>query len=557
MRKLLSGILLASLTVLFFLVIRPAGALHSAAQSEESNPSPANNPQDQAKEDGNKNPAADNTQSQTKEDSKEGLPKDASQEEVKGDKGPATSSEAERQDKDASKGKTNASPKAQAKDSAQEGFKINVDVALVTTDVTIIGQVPPDMSAEDFIIYDDGVAQPASYFSLDQIPLAIAVLIDASESIRPFQPILQIAGISALRRLKPEDQVTLYTFNLNPKRLVNLTDDRVKIADEISKIQIAFMTNIWDSLYNAANYLADKAPNNRRAIILISDNARRGDSRHNSNRTRVEMLENSVTLLNIRAQDSYSFYDAEWAQSDRDILTMVDETGGEQFRVSAPTALQKALEDAILKLRKQYTIGFYPSGKGKPGTFHKLNIKFAKEDRCPGCRLRFRTGYYSGVTAPNPPPLVAKNKKTPERTAEKVDELLVQRSIVSAGTVDIDLPGLTFTVDKHQQNDAKGQSELKLDVKIPFDRIGFTVKDNKHQCRVRVAVFYGTEKGKILGSSGGAIEGVLSDETYERTMKEGYSFSTTVPLKSEKQIMKVVIYDMGSDSLGSQTVYFP
>jgi VWFA-related protein len=555
MRKLLFGILLALLTTTISPATRPLSVLLSAVQTQPDPASAA--PQGVTKGTSQTNPPADNPEFKINEFKQEDSPADNPKGEVKENKEEsAVASESESPTGNESKDKKQSSSKSQKKGDSQEGFKITMDVSLVTTDVTIIGQVPPDLSAEDFIIYDDGVAQPASYFSLDQIPLAIGLLIDASESIRPFMPVLQISGISALRRLKPEDQVTLYSFNLNPKRLVDLTDDRVKIADEIDKIKIAYSTNINDSLYNAANYLSNKAPNNRRAIILISDNARRGDSRHNAARSRIEMLEGAVTLLNIRAQQSLDFYDAEWALSDREIMQTVEETGGEQFRVNAASSLQQALEDSIIKLRKQYTLGFYPRANAKAGVFHKLTIKFAKENRCPGCRIRSRSGYYPGVTAPNPPPLTAKNKKTPVRTPEKVDEMLIQRSIRSAGTVDLDLPGIAFAVDTTPQSDEKGNPALKLDIKIQFDRIGFTVKDNRHKCNVRIAIFYGTEKGKILGSSGGKIDWALSNENYQRVMKEGYSFSTNVPLKGEKQMMKVVVYDENTDKVGSQTVFY-
>jgi Ca-activated chloride channel homolog len=573
MRKLLFGIVLAFLTTTISPAIRPSGVLHPAVQMQpdaasaaapqgvtkdnNQGASPADNPQVLPNGTSQTAPPTDNPEFRIKEFKQEDSPTDNPKEETKENKQEsATASESENPADTEAKDQKQSSPKSQKKESSAEGFKINVDVSLVTTDVTIIGQVPSDLSAEDFVIYDDGVAQPASYFSLDQLPLAIGLLIDASESIRPFMPVLQISGISALRRLKPEDQVTLYSFNLNPKRLVDLTDDRVKIADEIDKIKIAFSTNINDSLYNAANYLSNKAPNNRRAIILISDNARRGDSRHNASRARIELLENAVTLLNIRAQESLDFYDAEWALSDREIMQTVDETGGEQFRVNAASSLQQALADAIIKLRKQYTLGFYPPAHAKAGVFHKLTIKFAKESRCPGCRVRSRSGYYPGVTAPNPPPLTAKNKKTPVRTPEKVDEMLIQRSIRSAGTVDLDLPGIAFAVDTKPKTDEKGNPALKLDIKIRFDRIGFTPKDNRHKCNVRVAIFYGTEKGKILGSSGGKIDWALSNENYQQVMKEGYSFSTDVPLKGEKQLMKVVVYDETTDRVGSQTVLY-
>jgi hypothetical protein len=69
-----------------------------------------------------------------------------------------------------------------------------------------------------------------------------------------------------------------------------------------------------------------------------------------------------------------------------------------------------------------------------------------------------------------------------------------------------------------------------------------------------VAIFYINSKGKILGSEWRSIEGQLSDETYERVLKTGISFSALIPLKAENQRLKVVVYDEGSDKVGSKLV---
>jgi hypothetical protein len=222
MRKLLLAVLLALLTATILTAIRPSGVLHSAVQLQLGTAP-----------------------------------------------GSAPKGETSKTDKD----KSNQQPGAKGQTTpGGDGYQIKVNVSLVTTDISIVGQAPADLSAEDFIIYDEGVAQPASYFSLDQIPLAIAILIDASESTRPFTPVLRLAGLSALRRLKPEDKVVLYQFNREPQQLSELTDNRLLIAQLIDQIQIGLCTDINDTLYLSAAYLAKQAPTYRRAAILISDN---------------------------------------------------------------------------------------------------------------------------------------------------------------------------------------------------------------------------------------------------------------------------------------------
>jgi VWFA-related protein len=182
-----------------------------------------------------------------------------------------------------------------------QGLKIKVDASLVTTDVTVIGTAVPDLRNDDFIIYDNGITQEVSHFSRDLIPLAVALLIDRSDSIREYLPVLRIAALSALRRLRPEDQVALFSFDGNPAKLRDLTEDRLMIARKINKLTAGgSTTNIYDSINHVARYLAENAPNRRRAIILVSDNCQTVSDGRGADAARSEMLKASATLYGIK-----------------------------------------------------------------------------------------------------------------------------------------------------------------------------------------------------------------------------------------------------------------
>jgi hypothetical protein len=112
----------------------------------------------------------------------------------------------------------------------------------------------------------------------------------------------------------------------------------------------------------------------------------------------------------------------------------------------------------------RYTIGFNPTAPGENGSFHRLAVKLAAQERCPGCRLLSRSGYYAGVSAPQPPPEEVRTVQ--RRSPEKVDELLIEHSIMTAGTIDLDLPGIPFAVKTTEQIDATGQPQLKVGLQI-------------------------------------------------------------------------------------------
>ncbi len=448
----------------------------------------------------------------------------------------------------------------------EEDFRIRADVELVTADVTVIGSAPPELQAEDFIIYDDKVAQQISYFSRDQLPLAVAILIDSSDSIRPYVPALRIAALSALRRLKTGDQAALFSFSDDWKIISDLTEDRLLIAEKIGAIGIGGGTNIYDAIFYTAQYLKKKAKNRRRAIILISDNLQSprpilvGPARWTAHECRDRLLETATALFSLRISN----YDWESVET---IKRLAEESGGEMMEARGSEPFKQAFELILLKLRRQYTIGFNPSNPGKAKSFHRLAVKFTSPDCCRGCQLVTRRGYYAGVS--DPPFSAPDIQKQSELSGTEIDELFTRRILEFAGAIDLqlydtknmalqdvdpDLHEIPFAVSTQEQKLSNGQMQLKIDLKIDFSGIVFSRAEERRACKVHIAVFYANEKGKMLGSDWKKIDGSLDPNTHDRAVKSGMSYSTAIPLKARRQAVKIVVYDEGSEKIGSRLI---
>ena len=68
------------------------------------------------------------------------------------------------------------------------GFRLRTDVNLVVFEATVRDQgggIVNDLAQENFHIYEDGVEQQIRYFSRYELPLAIALVVDASGSMGP------------------------------------------------------------------------------------------------------------------------------------------------------------------------------------------------------------------------------------------------------------------------------------------------------------------------------------------------------------------------------------
>jgi hypothetical protein len=127
---------------------------------------------------------------------------------------------------------------------------------------------------------------------------------------------------------------------------------------------------------------------------------------------------------------------------------------------------------------------------------------------------------------------------------------------MTAGSIDVDLPGIPFAVRTKEQTGSGGEPQVQVDLAISLAGVAFKNVDGKRACRLCVAIFCADSKGKILGSDWKNIEGQLSDEAYRRALNTGINYSAVIPLKDKRQIIKIVVYDEQSDKVGSRLVRF-
>ena len=433
-------------------------------------------------------------------------------------------------------------------------LKISVSASLVTTDVTVMGNNIPKLQAEDFIVYDGNVAQELVFCSYDQLPIALAVLVDRSGSVASILPLLQLSSLLALKNLKPEDQSALFKFCEYWEKAVDLTTDRLSVAGGITKIKSGGNgTQIFKALYKTANYLHEKAPGRRRAIILVSDNCNMGPNL-DIDRALDEVLESSITLYNIRIGGMSEKGDM-CGESDNNVRRIVEKSGGNQFIAGSEASLQSVLKEVITNLRNQYTLGFYPSYLGEPGSYHKLEIKLRDGERFPPYRVVSRKGYYAGVSSPLPGK--TETPATADVSGEHTDQLLVERAILTAGLIRMNIPDIALTVETADTSERAGGPQLSVYLKIDPGGVGFKRIDGQYIGAQDITVFYADSKGKVLEIYWKRLEHRLNPKEYDQFLKEGILFKTTIPQKAAKRILNVVVYDEVRNQIGSKIVELP
>jgi Ca-activated chloride channel family protein len=286
---------------------------------------------------------------------------------------------------------------------------LRIDVKLVLLEAAVknkSGVAMTGLHQDDFILTEDGSAQHISHFSRDELPLAVALVVDVSESIRPFLQPLREAAVTALRALKPEDEVTLFTFSNEVQQRIGLTKDKQKIVDEISTLTAGGSTNINGAITDASDELLRTAPNERRVIVVVSDNVPTDNGGLSADEVIKHALAAGVSVYSLKVPGDNPLSDRLLAKSIRGLINvgkLVQQTGGEVFDSQKEGSLFVAFQSLMERLKTRYTLGFYPTHQMVDGKFHRLDVKLAKSFGSKGQDYIVVTkkGYYASL---NPGP---------------------------------------------------------------------------------------------------------------------------------------------------------
>ncbi len=270
---------------------------------------------------------------------------------------------------------------ARAQDQPSGAIRMNVN--LVDLDATVKskdGRIMDGLKKEDFEVREDGTQKKIELFSRDELPLRVALVLDLSDSIEPFLSPLRDAATTTLAALKPEDEVALFTFSTEAQLSVPLTQDKTKIADQISNFHTGGATNINDGIYVASEYLLKNAPKGRRVIILISDDVGTDAGGQGTRDIVTETIAADASVYNLKIP-GYNppgtlFYSG-MIPGLVDIRKVTEQTGGEIFDVHDVANLDAVFQALIHRIKTRYTLGYYTTANGAEGKPHKLDVRLA------------------------------------------------------------------------------------------------------------------------------------------------------------------------------------
>ncbi len=206
-------------------------------------------------------------------------------------------------------------------------------------------------------------------------------------------------------------------------------------------------------------------------------------------------------------------------------------TGG---RASINEDIGKALARVNEITRVTYLLGYYPADNSWDGEYRKINVRVSR----PGLRVSFRRGYYA------------------RDTIQPFDreEFLAYSRISAAASYVRDLEDILFKIDTMEFRPAGDAAQIRVDLQIDPSKIEFRTVDGRRTARLRIVCFYADSRGRFLGEDWKNMDLRLLDDTYRKFMDSGVPYTVWVPLSGPNQIIKVIVYDISGDKVGSRQV---
>jgi Ca-activated chloride channel homolog len=261
-------------------------------------------------------------------------------------------------------------------------FKAGTQVVSIFATVTDAQKrLVPDLTKDDFQVFDNEKPQPVIYFDNSIRPINVVVMLDTSGSMTLTIDLLKQAAEQFLLRLLPEDRGRVGAFNDKIQFNARWSNDRDQMITDAKNLDFGNGTRLWD----AAGASLDELKNidGRKVILLFTD----GDDTESKMRLSAVLDRARAEEVMIYAIGLESKFLGTTTKPDGGLRKIAEETGGGYFELKRATDLAPTFTKVAQELHSQYVIGFAPTALDNK--VHKLAVRMKQ----PGMTAQARRSY--------------------------------------------------------------------------------------------------------------------------------------------------------------------
>lgn len=257
-------------------------------------------------------------------------------------------------------------------------FRSSVDRVQLDVSATRDGRTVPGLTAADFIVADNGSVQEIESIGLEELPLRVQLVLDASGSVsnEKLRRLID-AGTGLVDALRQSDSAGLITFSTAVDIRVPMTRDLEQVKRALGSVQGAGATSLRDAVQLALAIppVADA----RTVVIVFSDGA--DTSSWLGDAEVVESARRSGIVIHVVAVRAATV-------ASRFIPDVTEAAGGRVFSASSVDDLGRLFSSALEEMRARYLITFAPRSPTRG--WHELKVSVRRG----GIDVKARSGYF-------------------------------------------------------------------------------------------------------------------------------------------------------------------
>jgi VWFA-related protein len=243
-----------------------------------------------------------------------------------------------------------------------------------------------DVTADDFEVLEDGVAQSVDTFQIAVDPVSIVMALDSSGSMKKSEEVVKTTATEFVREVRPEDSLALITFADKPRFAHVLAKNRDWTIDAIGKYVANGGTALYDAVWNSLLTLRDVP--GRRAVVVFTDG--RDENNPGTAPGSIHTLDDVLGL----AKETGAIVYGVGLGTKVDVAALqrlADVSTGQVFVASDASDLGVQFKRVVESLRRRYVLGYTSKNSTHDGSWRTVEIR----PRTPGYEVRSSGGYFA------------------------------------------------------------------------------------------------------------------------------------------------------------------
>jgi Ca-activated chloride channel family protein len=259
------------------------------------------------------------------------------------------------------------------------------------------GQFVDDLKEGNFRVFEQKVEQKISFFSRDDVPVTMGLVIDNSGSMREKRAQVNAAAMTFVRTSNPQDEA--FVVNFNDEYYLDtdgdFTSDQKDLDEALSRIDTRGSTAFYDAVIGSLAHLK-KGHKDKRVLLVVTDGD--DDASQKSFEDAIKAAEQStatIYAIGVFSEDDLKTNKKMVRHSKKVLSELAEATGGQAYFPDNLDQVTPVCQEVAREIRNQYTVGYYPTNTAQDGSFRPVDLKVIPPNGRGKLMVRTRTGYYA------------------------------------------------------------------------------------------------------------------------------------------------------------------